>query len=88
MLLQHSPVRYEIPHTSKCHIISVGTFHDGDVVSITSPIFSSIDFTSKQFNLTESFYVVLKGECVVPAGGLDATLVSDDNDIFNMYVRI
>lgn len=89
MLLQYYPIQYNIPHTSTCHI-SEGTYHNGDMVTITSPIFSSIDFTSNQFYLSSGLEVRLQLQqesMVVPEGGMDVTLVCDDNDVFNMYVR-
>ena len=72
------------------------------MITVTSPIFSSIDFTSNQFNLSSGFQVQLRTDHEITAheygtylpesntwsdGGLDATLVCDDNDIFHMYVK-
>jgi len=88
MLLEFNQLEYNIPHTSICHVVSMGTFHRGDVISVTSPIFDSIDFTSKQFKLSSSFDVLYKDdELVVPEDGVDAVLVCDDNDVFHMYVK-
>ena len=91
MLLQYYPIQYNIPHTSTCHITTEGTIENGSMVTVTSPIFSSIDFTSNQFYLSSGLEVKLQskqGSIVVPEGGMNATLVCDDDDIFNMYVRI
>jgi hypothetical protein len=89
MLLQYYPIQYKIPHTSTCHITTEGTINVGDHINVTSPIFSSIDFTSNQFYLSSGFDVVFKGTSSItsPIGGLDATLVCDDQDVFNMYVK-
>ena len=91
MLLQYYPIQYNIPQTSTCHIITEGTIENGSMITITSPIFSSIDFTSNQFYLSSGLEVKLQSKqesIVVPEGGMDAILVCDDHDIFNMYVRI
>lgn len=90
MLLQHYPVKFHIPQTSTCHIISQGIFNNGDYINITSPVFSSIDFTSNQFQLSTGLSVKLETDTEIEIGedGLDATLVCFDNDIFNMYVKI
>lgn len=90
MLLQYYPINITVPHTSTCHIVTEGTINNGDIITITSPIFSSIDFTSNQFNLSSGLDVTLQsnGQTLdIPEGGIDATLVCDDHDIFNMYVR-
>lgn len=86
MLLQYYPINVTVPHTSTCHITSIT---NDNIATITSPIFSSIDFTSNQFNLSSGLDVQIHSYEVldIPEDGLDATLVCDDNDIFNMYVR-
>lgn len=86
MLLQYYPINVTVPHTSTCHITSIT---NGDIATITSPIFSSIDFTCNQFNLSSGLDVQIHSDETldIPEDGLDATLVCDDNDIFNMYVR-
>lgn len=89
MLLQYYPIQYDIPHTSICHI-SEGTYHNGDTITVTSPVFSSIDFTSNQFFLSSGFEVQFRSQqesVTVPEDGMDVTLVCDDQDVFNMYVR-
>ena len=90
MLLQHYPVKFHIPQTSTCHIISQGIFNNGYYVNITSPVFSSIDFTSNQFQMSAGLSVKLETDNEIEIGedGIDATLVCFDNDIFNMYVKI
>jgi len=90
MLLQYYPINYNIPHTSVCRIKSEGTFEDGDMVTVTSPIFSSIDFTSNQFQLSSGFEALLRitNPVTIPSCGMDGILVCDDNDVFNMYVKI
>lgn len=91
MLLQYYPIQYQIPHTSTCHITTEGVIENGNKITVTSPVFSSIDFVSNQFYLSSGFEVTLKtneASATIPEGGLDATLVCDDQDIFNMYVRL
>jgi hypothetical protein len=53
-------------------------------------VFSSIDFTSNQFQLSTGLSVRLEtnNEIEIGEDGIDATLVCFDNDIFNMYVKI
>lgn len=96
MLLEYSSNDFKIPHTSTCRIMNTGFIKDGDNVTITSPIFSSIDFTSGAFNVQSTFEVPIRiqnsvGYIELPEDttnvGYPSTLVCDDNDIFNMYVR-
>ena len=95
MVLSFRQSTYHVPHTSKCIIHTTGTIRDGDMISVTSPVFSSINYTSGAINTTEAFNVTVRvfteskifnnslkdGECF-------GTLVCDDDDIFNMYVRL
>ena len=76
--------------------MNTGTIYDGDMVTISSPIFSSIDYTSGEFNVASTFEVPIHiqntvGYITLPESttnvGYASTLVCDDNDIFNMYVR-
>lgn len=82
---------FNIPHTSTCIINTKGKLVDGDIVEITSPIFSSTNYSSGAINLTESFNVPIKinntNGYIISDGNTKATLVCDDNDIFNMYVK-
>lgn len=84
---------FVIPHTSTCVIRTTGVLRDGDIVLVTSPIFASTNFTSKDINMSDSFKVPLKLSNNTLSidntkGDLKATLVCDDNDIFNMYIKI
>ena len=95
MVLSFRQSTYHVPHTSKCIIHTTGTIRDGDMISVTSPVFSSINYTSGAINTTETFNVTVRvfteskmfnnslkdGECF-------GTLACDDDDIFNMYVRL
>lgn len=87
MLLQYYPINVTVPHTSTCHITSIT---NDNIATISSPIFASIDFTSNQFNLSSGLNVPIHSNenVEISEDGLDATLVCDDNDIFNMYVRL
>jgi hypothetical protein len=63
-----------------------------DMVDIISPVFSSIDFSSGNVDLssTLSVKVVVENEYGVTetTKATQATLVCDDGDIFNMYVKL
>lgn len=95
MMLSYRQPIYHVPHTSTCIIHTTGDICDGDVVSVTSPVFSSINFVSGAINTSERFNVPIR---VISHGGsvtnnqtdgsFKGTLVCDDNDTFNMYVRV
>ena len=91
MLLSLNKDDFIIPHTSSCIIHTKGVINDGDTVSVSSVIFSSTRFISRAVAIDETFDVtarVLSGKSVTSNGSLVGTLVCDDNDVFNMYVRI
>lgn len=95
MILSYRQATYHVPHTSKCIIHTTGTIRDGDMISVTSPVFASINFISGAINTTESFNVIARvtngsNEIVndKPDGSFTGILVCDDDDVFNMYVRI
>ena len=96
MILSYRQTTYDVPHTSKCIIHTKGTIRDGDMISVTSPIFASINFISGAINASEAFSV--KARILIPNKdsvnndlpdeSFTGTLVCDDNDVFNMYVKI
>ena len=95
MLLANRATAFNIPHTSKCIIHTQGIINDGDVISISSPIFTSTNFLSKEINMSDRFDVIVKLrdpsntiENNLSDGQFIGTLVCDDNDIFNIYVRL
>lgn len=95
MLLTYRNDRFTIPHTSTCVIHNTGEINDGDTVSVTSPVFASTNFTTGSLNMSEQFEVPIrintKSKSFVNTekdGNCYGTLVCDDNDVFNMYVRI
>lgn len=93
MILSYRKDTFTIPHTSTCVIHTLGKISDGDTVTVTSPVFSSTNFTSKAINMSDRFDVPVKvmnntGYIINESDGLNATLVCDDNDVFNMYVRV
>ena len=91
MLLSLNKDDFIIPHTSSCIIHTKGVINDGDTVSVSSVIFSSTEYSSRAVNIGDTFTVtarVLSSESVFSDGNLEAVLVCDDNDVFNMYVRI
>ena len=91
MLLQNRQMSFKIPHTSTCIIHTRGHIENGDVITIESPIFNSISFNEGPIDNHVTFDVPIR---ITTEEGLDvyddmeATLVCDDNDIFNMYVRV
>ena len=95
MILSYRQSNYHVPHTSKCIVHTTGTIRDGDTISVTSPVFASINFTSGAINTTESFNVIARitndaheVTNTLPYGSFIGTLVCDDDDVFNMYVRV
>lgn len=91
MLLSLNNDEFVIPHTSSCTIRTTGEINDGDIVKVSSVIFSSTEYSSRAVNISDTFTVtarVLSGESVYSDGNLEGILVCDDNDVFNMYVRI
>lgn len=93
MLLSYRNDSFTVPHTSTCVIHTTGTINDGDVIEVTSPVFASTSFSTRAVNMSDRFNVIAR----VPSGkiknkAIDGSftgiLVCDDNDVFNMYVRI
>ena len=93
-MLSYRQMTYHVPHTSKCIVHTTGTIRDGDTISVTSPVFSSINYKSGAINTSEAFNVTARVTNVnvvinnKPDGEFFGTLVCDDDDIYNMYVRI
>ena len=93
MLLSNRRLQISIPHTSTCIVRTIGTIHDGDIVTVVSPVFASTDFQSGSIKMTETFDVPIRilnvdRKIEGSSGSFQATLVCDDNDVFNMYVRV
>lgn len=93
MLLSYRDDVFTVPHTSTCIIHTTGEIKDGDVITISSPVFASTNFTTGSINMRDRFDVVVRIPSGIfindkPDGECKATLVCDDNDVFNMYVRI
>lgn len=92
MLLQNRDMRVTIPHTSTCIIRTKGVINDGDTILIISPVFASINFQSGSIEMTEGFEAPIRiltaNRSIVSDGSYRATLVCDDNDVFQMYVRV
>lgn len=94
MLLSYNNDNFQIPHTSTCVIHTIGDIHDGDTITITSPIFTSTNYKSKAINMSDRFEVLVKltgSKSVVHNNSEDTlygTLVCNDNDVFNMFVRL
>ena len=95
MLLTYRYDIFTIPHPSTCMIHTTGKIKDGDMITITSPVFASTNFTTRSVSMSDRFDVIVRvsdptkvfvndkvdGEC-------KGTLVCDDNDVFHMYVRV
>lgn len=80
---------YEVPLSSKCVIHTTGKLRDGDLVSVTSPVFASINFNSGAINMSDKFNVPIKtNDTIVLDDETYGTLYCEDNDTFNMYVRV
>lgn len=80
-----------IPKSSKCYITNRGVIKDGDVISVISPIFSSMDYSSRAVQLSESLNAVfhtIKESVVITDGNNEAYLCSEDQDINNLYVTM
>lgn len=92
MILSYREDTFTVPHTSTCVVHNTGIIHDGDVVSVTSPVFASTNFTAKSINMSDRFDVVIhitnNDGYIKTDTEIKATLVCDDNDIFNMYVKL
>lgn len=90
MLLQYYQTEYSIPHTSKCHLKTSGLVYNEGQVTITSPVFSSIDYNSKVLTLSSEFNVPIRlpNDSIELTGTENAVLVCDDNDVFGMYVKL
>ncbi len=95
MLLSRKNDSFGIPHTSSCVIHTKGIIKDNDTVEVSSPVFASINFSSKAMNMSDRFEVPIRilndtrtVENNEPDGSFIGTLVCDDDDVFGMYVRI
>lgn len=93
MLLSYRNDSFTVPHTSTCVIHTTGTINDGDVIEVTSPVFASTNFSTRAVNMSDRFEVIARvtsGSIIndKPNGDFRGVLVCDDNDVFNMYVRI
>jgi hypothetical protein len=94
MMLSYRQPTFHVPHTSTCIIHTIGDIRDGDSISITSPIFSSINYVSGAINTSETFIVpvrIMSKQTITndkPDGSFTGILVCDDDDTTSMYVRI
>ena len=91
MILSYRREAYPVPLTSRCLIHTTGMVCDGGSVSVTSPVFASMNFTSGAINTSDKFDIKLKlesGESIQLDGNTYGTLHCEDNDTFNMYVSV
>ena len=102
MILSYRRDEYNVPLTSKCLIHTpTGFICDGGSVSVTSPVFASMNFTSGAINTSDQFDVKVIfspqmreefEDGMIPTSRLPSelygTLHCEDNDIANMYVTI
>lgn len=91
MILSNYVREFSVPHTSTCVVKTKGRIYDGDIVSVESPVFPSFNLTTDA--LVSSSLFDVKAKVTNPDGyfesdgNTEATLVCDDNDTLNMYVR-
>ena len=91
MILSNQVSPFVVPHTSTCIVYTKGIIKDGDMVEVSSPVFPSFDLTTNALTSTSKFFVEMR--VTNPSGYIEsdkefeATLVCDDNDTVNMYVR-
>lgn len=92
MILSYRNEEYNIPYSSRCLIHTTGTVRDGDMVSVTSPVFASVNFISGAINTSDRFSVPIvvnnPSGVITLDGNTYGTLGCDDNDTFNMYVIV
>lgn len=90
MILSNRVSHFIVPHTSRCVVHTTGLIKDGDRVEISSPVFPSFDLTTNALNSTSVFSVIIKlnNDSINVDKEFEATLVCDDNDTVNMYVRV
>ena len=91
MILSYRREEYPVPLTSRCIIHTTGTIRDGDSVSVTSPVFASMNFTSGAINTSDVFSIPIRiennGE-IIATEEFYGILHCEDNDTFNMYVSV
>lgn len=92
MVLSYRKDEYKMPITSSCIIhTDKEDVHDGELISISASVFSSVDFTSGALKTSETLEVPMRlydGDPVTVFNGQSAILNCFDNDIFNMYVTL
>lgn len=92
MILSNRVTKFTVPHTSKCIVHTKGRIDDGNIIEISSPVFPSFDLTTNALNSTSTFNVPIKinnsNRYIEIDEEFEATLVCDDNDTINMYVRV
>jgi len=93
MLLQNKGLRQVlIPVSSKCYINNRGLIKNGDIISVISPIFSSINYSSKAVNLDNTFEVIFKTNnpngVIITDENNEAFLNADDQDVNNLFVTM
>lgn len=92
MILSYRREDYPVPLTSTCLIHTTGIIRDGDSVSVTSPVFASMNFTSGAINTSDQFVVPVKvlndDGYIQTSEKIYGELHCDDNDTFNMYVSV
>ena len=79
MILAYKGTSFDIPFSSTCIIHTKGVINNGDVVSVTSPIFTSNRFTSGAINMSDRFDVPVKIEA-----SSNNPLIKKDSD--NLYI--
>lgn len=92
MILSYRREDYAVPLTSTCLIHTTGMICDGDSVSVTSPVFASMNFTSGAINTSDQFQVPIRidndEKRINVTEKIYGVLHCEDNDTFNMYVSV
>lgn len=92
MILINRVRDFNVPHTSSCIIKTKGRIYDGDSVSIISPSFSSFDLKTDARISSSEFEMPIRitnqNGYIDSDGNMEATLVSDDDDTTDLYVRL
>lgn len=91
MILSYRDSAPQVPISSSCIIKTKGRISDGDVVSVTSPLFQSVNFSVGGLNSSNTFEVTFvstnkEGFIDNTNGDMIGILTCTDNDLFNLTV--
>lgn len=83
----------QIPRTSRCVIVTQGEIHDGDIVEVLSPLFTSHNYTSKLVQISDSFKIMVQfknKECkyIINNSTIEGTIVCEDNSLSSLELYV